>query len=171
MARDSQRGKVYAAENAAFDKSKSEDLSVAECQAFIDKCLNSKGLQSKYPKATRRYKVTDGRGRRTACYAPLINQLRVPRWARSRWVLLHELAHALVFSFSDSHAPHGWEFCECYLYLVRVFLGRWAEDALKAEFKARRVRYRPPRKRQMSDEQRQAARERMLAYHAAKEAA
>jgi putative metallohydrolase (TIGR04338 family) len=169
MARDTQRKKVYDAEDAAFDKSKSEELSVLECQAFIDKCLSSKVLQRKYPRAARRgyFKVADGRGRRRACYAPGYEELRIPRWARSRWILLHELAHGLTY---PSQPWHGWKFCECYLYLVRVFLGRGAEEILKTEFKARRVKFREPRKRQMTDEQRQAARERMLAWHAAKAA-
>lgn len=164
-----QRQRVYDAENAAFDKSKpSEGLSVAECQAFVDKCCSSRVLQRRYPGAAHPPTVKDGRGRRKACYMPVYHELRIPRWSRSRWILLHELAHALVYGRRG--ATHGWEFAECYLYLVRVFLGRSAEDQLKAEFKAKRVRYREPRKRQMSEAQRQAARERMLAYHAAKAA-
>ena len=83
--------------------------------------------------------------------------------------MLHELAHALTYS--RELAPHGWEFCECYLYLVRIYLGRAAEAKLRQEFKARKVRHRQPRKRTMTEAQREAARQRMVAWHAAKQAA
>ena len=168
--RDTQRQKVYDSENAAFDKRKSEGMTVAEAQAFIDKCCSSAVLRRRYPRAGIEFTVTDGRGRRRACFTPWpYNELRMPRWSRSRWVLLHELAHALTFS--RKQAWHSWEFCECYLYLVRVFLGRGQEELLKREFKARRVKYRPPRKRQLTEDQRSAARERILALNAARVAA
>lgn len=173
MARDTQRQKVYDAERAAFGGSKPEGYSIAEMQQLIDKWRSSKVLQRHYPRATRPLRVADGRGRRRACFAPMglfhDDELRMPRWSRKKWVLLHEFAHALTYS--SARAWHGWEFCECYLYLVRVYIGRGAEEKLAREFKAHHVKYRKPRKRQMTEAQREAARQRMLAMHAERKAA
>lgn len=173
MVRDSQRQKVYDAEHDAFDKNKTEGMSLEEIEALVQKVWSGKRVQAKYRRATTRRipEVTDGRSRRTACFDPGLfeDELKFPRWSRSKWIVLHELAHALTFN--RSQAWHGWEFCECYLYLVRVYMGRPSEERLKAEFKKRKVRFKEPRKRNMSPEQREAARQRMLAFHAARETA
>jgi putative metallohydrolase (TIGR04338 family) len=175
MARDSQRSKVYAAERAAFPQ-RNENLTTAEAQAIIDKWSSSAYLRKRYPRAAYPLEVRDGRGRRNAAYlghySPSENgylshgryAIAIPKWGRSKWVLAHEFAHHLV-GMRDG-AWHDWKFVEAYLYVVRVFLGKGTEETLKAEMKARRVKWRKPVKRQMTDEQRQAARERMLAMHA-----
>jgi putative metallohydrolase (TIGR04338 family) len=177
--RDTQRQRVYDAETAAFGRD-SEEMTLAECQAFVDKCLSSAWLRKRFPRAAEPVEVRDGRSRRRAGYGPgamyLVlgsprivtrpNIITMPRWTRSKWQLLHELAHHL-----SRHEPaHGWQFAECYLYLVRVFLGRGREEMLKEQFKAHRVRFREPRERRMTQEQREAARQRMLAMHAARAA-
>jgi putative metallohydrolase (TIGR04338 family) len=167
--RDSQRSRVYAAERAAFGDAWRKPLgsgAVADIEAFVRKCCASKLLQRRYPGARRPPRIRDGRGHRRCTYDPSIHALTFPRWGRTKPVVLHELAHALTEG--PDRAWHGWEFCECYLYLVRVFIGRGAEDNLRREFKARRVKFRQPRTRQMTDEQREAARQRMLAMHARK---
>lgn len=77
--------------------------------------------------------------------------------------MLHEMAHCLVDeSVWPAPAWHSWEFVECYLWLVRIYMGRHVEQALLAEFKKRNVKHRPPRTRAMTDEQREAARQRMI---------
>lgn len=166
--RDTQRQRVYDAENAALSSiDPRADLSLRDMQNLVDRWCADRVVRRHYRRAVRPLLVTDGRGRRTACYHPTLygpDELRMPRWSRSRRVLLHEFAHALTFSYS--RADHGWEFCACYLMLVRRFLGREAEATLMREFKARRVRYRRPRKRALTEEQRAAARERMLALNA-----
>lgn len=179
MARDSQRSKVYRAQREAFGNG-SEGLGVEEAQALLDKWASSAYLRKRYPKANRPVEVRDGRGYRRAVYAPSYcpsingwrgasrDVIQLPKWARSRWILAHEFAHHLV-GLRDG-AWHDWAFCEAYLYVVRVFLGRHDEEKLKAAFKTHKVRFRPVRKRQMTDEQRQAARERMLAMHAERRA-
>jgi uncharacterized membrane protein len=59
-------------------------------------------------------------------------------------------------------AGHGWQFAETYLLLVRHVMGVDAHDRLKAQFKEHRVRFREPKKRrELSEEQRQALRERL----------
>lgn len=166
--RDSQRSKIYAAEDAAFNRGFSEGLTVGECQAIVDKVLASRTVRERYPRADLPVLVADGRGRRSACYAATRYgrpTLCIPRSLRSKWVVLHELAHHLTHKRG---VPHGWEFAECFLYLVRVFIGRHAEARLKQEMKARRVKYAPPRRSTMTDDQREAARQRMLAINAAR---
>jgi len=54
-------------------------------------------------------------------------------------------------------AWHGWQFCDIYLRLVLYVMGREAHDALKASFKVARIKYRQPRTREWTPEQRQAA--------------
>lgn len=165
--RDTQRQKLYDAENAAFGESH-PTMSLAEVQAFVDKVLASKVVQRHYPRAQYRLTVTDGRARRSAGYYACWDdsEIRMPRWARTKWSTLHEVAHHLAHD--PREAAHGWRFAACYLELVRIYMGRPSEQALKDAFKAKRVRYREPRKRTMSAEQRQASRERMLAMHAAR---
>lgn len=155
--RDSQRSKLYAAERRAFASDEPmPEMSVETMQALIDKWASSKVMQRRYPRARRRCVVRAGRG---ASYVPLYYAITMPRWGRSRrWVLVHEYAHHLA---PTDVAAHGWQFCEAYLYLVRVVIGKQAEERLKAEFKAGKVRYRKPVKRQMTEAQKQAARERM----------
>lgn len=174
--RDTQRSKVYRAEEALKSLVGSEGLTVPECQALIDKWASSAYLRRHYPQASVRCEVRDGRGHRRAVYyseyavqeagfftgwRPVIH---LPKWARSKLVLAHEYAHHLA----PEGAKHDHEWAALYLYLVRVFIGKWAEDELKASFKTNRVKFRPPVKRTMTDAQRQAARERMVALNAQK---
>lgn len=167
--RDSQRSKVYAAEDAAFPRILGlARLDLNEMQRIVDKVCSSKLVQRKYPRAKHAPLVTDGRARRSAAYDHWRNQVKMPTWARTKSALLHELAHALTYQKGE--AGHGWRFCECYLYLVRVYMSKGAEETLRAEFKARKVKFKPPRTRRMTDEQRLAASERMKAMHAQRQA-
>jgi hypothetical protein len=161
--RDTQRQRLYDAERDAFGRT-ADGYTVEQMQALIDKWRSSKTLCKRYPRAKLPVKVTDGRSRRRGAYS--YGKIAMPRAARSKRYLLHELAHHLVIE----GPAHGWQYAECYLYLVRVFMGRSAEEALKREFKAHRVRFRAPRRSTMTDAQREAARQRMLAMHAERQA-
>jgi putative metallohydrolase (TIGR04338 family) len=168
--RDTQRQKLYDAEGLAFGEAEAE-MTLDECQALVDKVLASKVIQRKYRRAQYQLTVTDGRSRRSGGYFAGWDDstIALPRWARQKWVVLHETAHHLAHG--PDAAGHGWQFAACYLYLVRVYMGKGQEQALMAAFKAKRVRFREPRTRTMSETQRQAARERMLVMHAAARAA
>lgn len=168
-ARDSQRSKVYRAERelpwSIFVDSRENDRtedrigsgSLEEVTAFIQDVWDwafERGITNvaAYPL------IKDGRGTRSARGG--LGYLNLPRWARGYTVTLHEITHALVMSY-DSRAPwHGREFCRVYLRLMK----RWhpkraaASKALRERFKANRVKY--TRKRELTEEQKRALRER-----------
>lgn len=161
MRRDSQRSRVYAAENAAFrgHPEANEPLpAVEDIERFIRHVWSLKRVQGTFPKAVVQWRlgqpaVRDGRRRRHACGA--MGFISMPRWSRVKWVVLHELAHTISRRTDCYIAGHGWEYAATYLTLVRLVLGVEAHNLLKAQFKANRVRYRAPRKRApMSPERR-----------------
>ena len=85
--------------------------------------------------------VHDGRGRVKACAVGRI--IKLPLWARSERVILHELAHVI----QTERPGHGRQFCRIFLDIVR----RWHSDrdawrTLRASFRAHRVRYTRRRK-------------------------
>lgn len=136
--RDQQRSRVYAAENAAFDKSKSEGMTVEQVERFVEEVWNSRTVERMRRSIwTRAPRVHDGRGhRRAVSYGGMI---AIPLWARSRWVVLHELAHELTTQ-EPAHGPH---FVANYLTLVERFLGFEARERLGAEMRKRNVKTRP----------------------------
>lgn len=137
--RDSQRAKLYRAEDAVFQKSKpAEYTDLRDVQAYADKVLKSKWVRRTFPHAPYLVRVVDGRGRRRAAAFRGSNRIAMPRWSRSRWTVLHELAHI----FTPGHfAAHGREYAATYLLLVRHFLGTAAHAELRASFKEHRVKY------------------------------
>lgn len=140
--RDMQRQRVYDAEGMAFGESACEFDTLADVQEFVDRVCARKSVQARYPMAQLGIVVTDGRGRRRGRGGR--RGIAVPRRTRSRWYVLHEVAHALTWPHRE--AGHGWRFCRCYLFLVQAFLGKLHADALRAAYKAKRVRYTKPRK-------------------------
>ncbi len=179
--RDSQRQKLYDAERAAFGPTKTLST-VAEVQAYADKVTGSKWWASQPRLSTRTITVSDGRGSGNA-RAVSSYRIQMPTHMRSEWVTLHEIAHCAMGQRHgwDGVAAHGWQFAEFYLALVRRFLGVAAHDQLRDAFKAKRVKYRPPRTSPapaLTDEQRAAnidrlaaAREKQAAARAARVAA
>jgi hypothetical protein len=164
MERDSQKSKVYRAEDRAFPGMYVEDgrtgLSLDEMQALVDRWKASKVLQRHYPRAKRALFVKDGRGKRHACCKG--DRLEMPRFTRTKPHLLHEFAHAIT----PRQVKHGPEFAAAYLYVVRVFMSKSSEERLREEFKAAKVRWRPKRQVRISEADRQKARERMQALNA-----
>jgi hypothetical protein len=72
--------------------------------------------------------VTDGRGRRHACGSRQV--IKLPRWARTRPVVLHECAHGLA---PDKHGPR---FMGVYVALLERFMGidpATLEQSLRAD--------------------------------------
>jgi putative metallohydrolase (TIGR04338 family) len=130
---------------------------VKDVERFVKKVFASKRVQAAFPKAMVRSlpSVKDGRGRRNACGGP--GGISIPVWARNEAVVLHELAHTICLRQGGREAFHGWQFCAVYLRLVLYMMGREAHGVLKTAFKANRVRFTEPRKRQPLDPERRAA--------------
>ena len=160
--RDSQRHKVYAAENAVWDVLPLE--AVADPQAFVDEVINDTWAQDMFPRLPAVIKVVEGNRVRATAYVTS-REIMLPPSAllRTKWVLLHEIAH---FTTEWNAAAHGWEFAENMLHLVRQYLGWDAHAALLAQYLAHGVKYAKPKvraKRTLTDEQRAAAAERLAA--------
>lgn len=176
-ARDMQKAKLYRAEREAFgfgfsavvryDRHSgrhSSEMTLPDCEAFIDKVCCDAWVRRTF--GTIAPRVADGRGTRIARGSP--DRINLPRWARTKPVILHELAHGLTRkAYGPSPAPHGWEFASVYLRLVQHFLGKDRADQLRAAFKKHRVRTAPKRTRPMSDEAKAILRARLAGYRAA----
>jgi putative metallohydrolase (TIGR04338 family) len=110
----------------------SEALTLQECQKFVDKIISRKYVIEKYGiQAKRPIVVLDGRGRRKACATIYYGKraIKLPKWARGKYVILHEVAHHLTNL--DGHKA---EFASCLLDLVRHFLGKESADALQGAY-------------------------------------
>lgn len=159
--RDTQKSKVYAAERAARalldDKNVGSMLGV---WTFIERVQRDRWFRRHY--GYHRFQVSDGRGTRIARGGG--NWLNLPRWSRTPVVMLHEIAHCLT----PDDVGHGWRFCATHLALVRHFMGKEAHDRLRACYREHRVRYKQPRTRVLTDEQRAELRERLAKARASR---
>lgn len=162
--RDSQRSKVYAAENAITKGRLFEEMD--SVKAFVAKVQASSSLQKKYGEfLSPHIHVGDGRARRKA--GGNAQGIWMPKWSRSELIICHELAHTIssrkyrvrwtAGGSADKIAGHGWEFCEVYLDLVRVMLGNSTAEELKQSFTKHKVRFRP--KKTISPERMEKLRE------------
>jgi hypothetical protein len=153
--RDSQRAKLYRAEREAFQKTTYDTFvgegSLEDVKAYVNNCLTHVYWKKHYKLLY--VIVEDGRGSPRARAVVLRQALKMPKWSRKPWVILHELAHLVT---PRGAAFHGREFAEVYLDLVRHFLGQEAESRLKASFKTHRVKY--TKKRELSPERREQLR-------------
>lgn len=182
MQRDSQRSKVYAAESATHGWRTSKTAkTIEECSAYAHKVLADAVVRRHYPlaKSMSASLVVVGGRRRGGWYMPTHFDwstgytsrptITLGVAARSEWVILHEIAHAIV---GHDHAWHGPEWVQCYLFLVRRFLGVELHDRLKANLIERGVRVKPKAKRApLSPERKAELSQRLAAARAAKAAA
>ncbi len=155
--RDSQRSKLYKAEEVL--KPFAEPLpSVKDIERFTKYVFGLGRVQHVFPQINVYGvpNIKDGRGQRRAL-AWGGHTIGIPRWARNSHIVLHELAHIVSKrKFGPNIQGHGWEYCETYLTLTLYVLGREAHDALKASFKANRVKFRQPRRGQPLTPERRA---------------
>lgn len=176
ITRDVQRSRVYKSERAALKPLQRRLADMSEVRLLVRQVWASKRVAENWPKAIHDYqyapRLADGsygeyrsrpralQGGRSWAYGTSTSiQLPPTEWAMVDWVVLHELAHSVHCRLDRprQEQSHGWQFCAIYLKLVLYFMGREAHDALKAAFKANRVRFRPPRKsKPLSPERRQA---------------
>jgi len=146
--RDFQRSRAYAAEEASGIIDGPTLGSVGACRQWAESVLALPGLRATYPDAPCRVLVTDGRGRRRALadYDPDpatgLRRIRLPRWARSRAMVAHEVAHLLI---DCRKVPgHGAEWAGAYLLIVRLGMGDRSGDRLEESFWEHRVKVSNP---------------------------
>lgn len=168
--RDSQKGRVYAAERSLGWWDGPEHFArFSDLTKFALKVTRSKRVEKMFPTLRRAgsIQIIERHHGRGACAGVDGMTFRPGSWRQ--WLVLHEMAHLLhkreycytnvredpLQSRKGYSAAHGWRYCQIYLKLVLWFLGREEHDKLKAAFKVHRVRYKTPRK--MSPEQRAAA--------------
>lgn len=145
-ARDSQRKRVYVAERV-LSKFAKPLRDVQDIERFLKKQLQRKAILRRYPDATKKVRVSDGRGRVNACaYGDW--KIAIPLWARNTHIVVHEMAHIVTHrQYGHRVAGHGWEYASVFLDLVRFIMGKEAHDALKQSFKDNKVRFTKPRTR------------------------
>ena len=138
--RDYQRAAVYKAEDLVFGKHNPPTMKcLGEVQGYMDRITNSEYWQSL--KGWKRVRVGDGRGRNRACYKPSSKQVCFPIWARSEWIVIHEMAHCLTHKTTGGYSAHGTHFCGHYLSLVEELLGLDKAIELSESFKSQGVRW------------------------------
>lgn len=129
--RDQQRARLYRWEAAHVLPLDRELLPLAACEALVERVFRwAEGAAAERP-GWRPPRVEDGRGRRHACGSR--EAIKLPRWARSRPVVLHECAHGLS---DDRHGPR---FVARYVELLVTFLG-FERTALLASLTRHRLR-------------------------------
>lgn len=148
--RDSQRQKLYDAERLA--KLDDRPMTLWECEVYA-KNVMAWAVSAGLNQTGRRSAVTVRAGNRTraTCRWTGTWLLTFPKWAQTRWVVIHECCHGLA---PRDTAAHGWQFAAAYLRVVEQFLGVDSAKRLKDAFKKCGVRYRAPISRPISPERR-----------------
>ena len=135
--RDQQRKKVYDWAHSLTDYYKA-DLTLSECDDLIHKALVWWFRNNDVLKVL----VKDGRGTRMARGG--YNSINLPVWARSRHVVLHEVAHTIVDrtigNFTDG--GHGPYFVRVFIELLGHFL-KYNRADLTRSAKAVKVKVKP----------------------------
>ena len=137
--RDNQRSRVYAWERASartlfrildgdrairrLDVPEFEEL--AECQSYLDPIW--KAERGRYGRARVPVPPIERPHRgQTSAKAHHDHRITLPRWSRSRWVILHEAAHRLV----PDHEAHGPRFVGVLIGLLARHVGYDANELM-----------------------------------------
>ncbi|HMR30350.1 MAG TPA: hypothetical protein PKA13_00740 [Geminicoccaceae bacterium] len=113
--RDFQRSRVYRWEGEHVLPHDREVLSLDQCTRLVEAAYRWAEADLAATAGWRPPTVLDGRGRRHACGSRQV--IKLPRWARTRPVVLHECAHGMA---DDQHGPR---FVARYVELLERFLG------------------------------------------------
>lgn len=132
--RDFQRQRVYAWEAAVLSPTRGGKLSLGACERLIEEVFRWHEQPSPRDGSWRPPALGDGRGRRHACGSREV--IKLPRWARTRTIVLHECAHGMS---DDGHGPG---FVRAYVTLLCRFHGQ-DRAALEAALQIHKVAIAP----------------------------
>lgn len=133
--RDSQRSKLYKAEQVLFDRFELNNID--DVKKYVKTVTDSKYFQKHFGVFV--FTVKDGRGTSDAYSAG--RKLNFPLWSRKKAIVLHEICHSIIDKKYLSVAPHGPQFCKTYLLLVKHFLGKECYEELKQSIKLNKVKF------------------------------
>jgi len=174
LGRDSQRRKLYRAENAAyaqFAAAHPKFRDTTEYQQFLNGIMRSEWMRTNFPEAVMAGPVKVVFSTRMGGANANANRIKtgVGAFALNPLILCHELSHTIVrreygrsmYACGDSGrlvksvvglvnycthriAGHGPEYADVYLRVVREFLGYEAWKILRASFDKAGIRYAAP---------------------------
>jgi len=176
LPRDSQRTKVYKAEDSALIPLRRPLDGIDEAIELAHRTMLRAGIRSRYGYAANSVSwpvnITASKGGRSWGGRESIALGKHAGFTDH--ILLHELAHTIHARITAmvkrqlrfgknlygtrtielaGGAAHGWQFCQVYLDLVWFGMGRDAYEALKASFKRDKVKWHKPK--ELTPEQRQ----------------
>ncbi len=142
--RDNQRQRVYNAERTIPQWGADRIDDIHALRKYVKKITKSAWYRKRMAKNADAFRwadieVRDGRCRRNAGGCRFNGYITMPKWSRTRLVILHEIAHVCQPRIS---AGHGREYCKVYLALVKKWIGKEASLALKTAFDEHGVKYR-----------------------------
>jgi hypothetical protein len=137
--RDFQRRRVYDWEAAVLAPVAGRKLSLPACERLIEEVFRWHERPAAADGSWRPPTLGDGRGRRHACGSREV--IKLPRWARTRVIVLHECAHGM------SRDGHGPAFVRAYVSLLCQFAGH-DRASLEASLRAHKVAIADPPGRQ-----------------------
>lgn len=164
--RDTERTKTYRAEWAFYDTNGygREFDSIAEVQKYVNKITKSKTYRKLWQEAYESRKHKDfgaifrgtqvsvapkkrnGAGNAGIAYVENNHIVLDTKTGMNEYTVLHELAHCV------GHPHHGRSFRRTLVKLVSRFMGTEVANALKVEFKQRKLPYGEPRKPKTFDQ-------------------
>lgn len=104
--RDNQRSRVYAWEDKASGGRDGNAVwdTLEECEAFLKPIWRAERGRAGLAKRPMPTFSRNLWGQRRASASSSLNELKIPRWARSPWSVLHEAAHILTPA-DEAHGP------------------------------------------------------------------
>jgi putative metallohydrolase (TIGR04338 family) len=137
--RDSQKGKLYNAEGTAFGYTQRNFSSIREVQAYSNSVTSSLWWRRLGgPKFVLVKKTRIDSGYSTAWAHR--NEIHITQSHFNKWVVLHELAHIVMWHLAKNRPAHGPDYALVYSRMVEEFLGDEQRQKLSVAFEKYGVR-------------------------------
>ena len=143
--RDSQRQRVYDAENSVGQLFNHKFKDEEACIAFVNEVLENKRVRRKYAKAIDSHTIEIDF--KPASWKDCGQADEDTIWINYAWMetktIIHEIAHTLQFRIQGEadFADHGVTFTSVYLDLVEIMFGAFVADRLQEAFDNHKVEY------------------------------